>query len=82
MQNPKIYPCFPFLQLREAMVAMRKSARDVAKFMDAVNKKTTLQEAQKGVGAQNGSTTSCFPAGNHTGVDGSQSAVLIQGVLF
>ncbi|NXC90129.1 SETB1 methyltransferase, partial [Cercotrichas coryphoeus] len=34
--------------LREAMVAMRKSARDVAKFMDAVNKKTTLQEAQKG----------------------------------
>ncbi|XP_056366891.1 histone-lysine N-methyltransferase SETDB1 isoform X2 [Oenanthe melanoleuca] len=33
--------------LREAMVAMRKSARDVAKFMDAVNKKTTLQEAQK-----------------------------------
>ncbi|NWY64558.1 SETB1 methyltransferase, partial [Erithacus rubecula] len=39
---------FSFLQLREAMVAMRKSARDVAKFMDAVNKKTTLQEAQKG----------------------------------
>ncbi|NWR41833.1 SETB1 methyltransferase, partial [Regulus satrapa] len=34
--------------LREAMVAMRKSARDVAKFMDAVNKKTNLQEAQKG----------------------------------
>uniref|UniRef100_A0A8C3URE6 Histone-lysine N-methyltransferase SETDB1 n=1 Tax=Catharus ustulatus TaxID=91951 RepID=A0A8C3URE6_CATUS len=41
--------------LREAMVAMRKSARDVAKFMDAVNKKTTLQEAQKGVGASRGS---------------------------
>nr|XP_030147085.3 histone-lysine N-methyltransferase SETDB1 isoform X3 [Taeniopygia guttata] len=36
--------------LREAMAAMRKSARDVAKFMDAVNKKTNLQEAQKGVG--------------------------------
>ncbi|NXY12145.1 SETB1 methyltransferase, partial [Pteruthius melanotis] len=34
--------------LREAMVAMRKSARDVAKFMDAVNRKTILQEAQKG----------------------------------
>ncbi|XP_039943961.1 histone-lysine N-methyltransferase SETDB1 isoform X1 [Hirundo rustica] len=33
--------------LREAMAAMRKSARDVAKFMDAVNKKTNLQEAQK-----------------------------------
>ncbi|XP_048144406.1 histone-lysine N-methyltransferase SETDB1 isoform X3 [Corvus hawaiiensis] len=33
--------------LREAMVAMRKSARDVAKFMDAVSKKTSLQEAQK-----------------------------------
>uniref|UniRef100_A0A8C5X2A4 Histone-lysine N-methyltransferase SETDB1 n=1 Tax=Malurus cyaneus samueli TaxID=2593467 RepID=A0A8C5X2A4_9PASS len=41
--------------LREAMVAMRKSARDVAKFMDAVNKKTNLQEAQKGVGASRGS---------------------------
>ncbi|NXR66906.1 SETB1 methyltransferase, partial [Rhadina sibilatrix] len=36
--------------LREAMVAMRKSARDVAKFMDAVNKKTNLQEAQKAPG--------------------------------
>ncbi|XP_053857343.1 histone-lysine N-methyltransferase SETDB1 isoform X2 [Vidua macroura] len=36
--------------LREAMAAMRKSARDVAKFMDAVNKKTNLQEAQKGAG--------------------------------
>ncbi|NXG15894.1 SETB1 methyltransferase, partial [Grallaria varia] len=33
--------------LREAMAAMRKSARDVAKFMDAVNKKTSSQEAQK-----------------------------------
>ncbi|NWW27270.1 SETB1 methyltransferase, partial [Falcunculus frontatus] len=42
-----VFP-FSFLQLREAMVAMRKSARDVAKFMDAVNKKTILQEAQKG----------------------------------
>uniref|UniRef100_A0A8D2MMN4 DUF5604 domain-containing protein n=1 Tax=Zonotrichia albicollis TaxID=44394 RepID=A0A8D2MMN4_ZONAL len=41
--------------LREAMAAMRKSARDVAKFMDAVNKKTNLQEAQKGVGASRGS---------------------------
>ncbi|NXS78416.1 SETB1 methyltransferase, partial [Erpornis zantholeuca] len=36
--------------LREAMVAMRKSARDVAKFVDAVNRKTTLQEAQKAPG--------------------------------
>ncbi|NXE42884.1 SETB1 methyltransferase, partial [Ptilorrhoa leucosticta] len=44
-----VFP-FSFLQLREAMVAMRKSARDVAKFMDAVNKKTTLQEAQKAPG--------------------------------
>ncbi|NWU87734.1 SETB1 methyltransferase, partial [Onychorhynchus coronatus] len=34
--------------LQEAMAAMRKSARDVAKFMDAVNKKTSSQEAQKG----------------------------------
>ncbi|KFU91038.1 Histone-lysine N-methyltransferase SETDB1, partial [Chaetura pelagica] len=36
------------LQLREAMAAMRKSAQDVQKFMDAVNRKTTAQEAQKG----------------------------------
>ncbi|XP_027765648.1 histone-lysine N-methyltransferase SETDB1 isoform X1 [Empidonax traillii] len=35
-------------KLREAMAAMRRSARDVAKFMDAVNKKTSSQEAQKG----------------------------------
>ncbi|XP_051496934.1 histone-lysine N-methyltransferase SETDB1 isoform X1 [Apus apus] len=33
--------------LREAMAAMRKSAQDVQKFMDAVNRKTTAQEAQK-----------------------------------
>ncbi|XP_027558605.1 histone-lysine N-methyltransferase SETDB1 isoform X2 [Neopelma chrysocephalum] len=33
--------------LQEAMAAMRRSARDVAKFMDAVNKKTSSQEAQK-----------------------------------
>ncbi|NXM86835.1 SETB1 methyltransferase, partial [Oenanthe oenanthe] len=49
-RRSSVFSLFPFsfLQLREAMVAMRKSARDVAKFMDAVNKKTTLQEAQKG----------------------------------
>ncbi|KFZ61658.1 Histone-lysine N-methyltransferase SETDB1, partial [Antrostomus carolinensis] len=34
--------------LREAMAAMRKSAQDVQKFMDAVNKKTNAQDAQKG----------------------------------
>ncbi|XP_075593147.1 histone-lysine N-methyltransferase SETDB1 isoform X2 [Balearica regulorum gibbericeps] len=33
--------------LREAMAAMRKSAQDVQKFMDAVNKKTNAQDAQK-----------------------------------
>ncbi|KAJ7425681.1 histone-lysine N-methyltransferase SETDB1 isoform X4 [Willisornis vidua] len=33
--------------LREAMAAMRRSARDVAKFMDAVSRKTNSQEAQK-----------------------------------
>ncbi|KFW74752.1 Histone-lysine N-methyltransferase SETDB1, partial [Manacus vitellinus] len=33
--------------LQEAMAAMRRSARDVAKFMDAVSKKTSSQEAQK-----------------------------------
>lgn len=51
--SSSVFP-FSFLQLREAMVAMRKSARDVAKFMDAVSKKTSLQEAQKGVGASRG----------------------------
>lgn len=39
---------FPSLQLREAMAAMRKSAQDVQKFMDAVNKKTNAQDALKG----------------------------------
>ncbi|XP_010191997.1 PREDICTED: histone-lysine N-methyltransferase SETDB1-like [Mesitornis unicolor] len=34
-------------RLREAMAAMRKSAQDVQKFMDAVNKKTNAQYAQK-----------------------------------
>ncbi|XP_009949429.1 PREDICTED: histone-lysine N-methyltransferase SETDB1, partial [Leptosomus discolor] len=34
--------------LREAMAAMRKSAQDVQKFMDAVNKKTNAQDAQRG----------------------------------
>ncbi|KFQ11301.1 Histone-lysine N-methyltransferase SETDB1, partial [Leptosomus discolor] len=38
---------FPSLQLREAMAAMRKSAQDVQKFMDAVNKKTNAQDAQR-----------------------------------
>ncbi|XP_054038478.1 histone-lysine N-methyltransferase SETDB1 isoform X2 [Rissa tridactyla] len=33
--------------LREAMAAMRKSAQDVQRFMDAVNKKTNAQDAQK-----------------------------------
>ncbi|NXH10170.1 SETB1 methyltransferase, partial [Bucco capensis] len=37
--------------LREAMAAMRKSALDVQKFMDAVNKKTSAQEAQKATGS-------------------------------
>ncbi|KFO12661.1 Histone-lysine N-methyltransferase SETDB1, partial [Balearica regulorum gibbericeps] len=43
-----IFFLFPSLQLREAMAAMRKSAQDVQKFMDAVNKKTNAQDAQKG----------------------------------
>ncbi|XP_075763582.1 histone-lysine N-methyltransferase SETDB1 isoform X3 [Pelodiscus sinensis] len=33
--------------LREAMAAMRKSAQDVQKFMEAVNKKTNAQDPQK-----------------------------------
>ncbi|KFP23385.1 Histone-lysine N-methyltransferase SETDB1, partial [Colius striatus] len=37
----------PSLQLREAMAAMRKSAQDVQKFMDAVNKKSNAQDAPK-----------------------------------
>ncbi|XP_054854068.1 histone-lysine N-methyltransferase SETDB1 isoform X2 [Eublepharis macularius] len=34
--------------LREAMAAMRKSAQDVQKFMDAVNKKTGSQDSLRG----------------------------------
>ncbi|NXC22380.1 SETB1 methyltransferase, partial [Corythaeola cristata] len=39
---------FSSLQLREAMAAMRKSAQDVQKFMDAMSKQTSAQDAQKG----------------------------------
>ncbi|KAM6434504.1 histone-lysine N-methyltransferase SETDB1 isoform 1-T2 [Liasis olivaceus] len=35
--------------LREAMAAMRKSAQDVQKFMDAVNKKSGSLDAQRGL---------------------------------
>ncbi|XP_039219287.1 histone-lysine N-methyltransferase SETDB1 isoform X1 [Crotalus tigris] len=35
--------------LREAMAAMRKSAQDVQKFMDAVNKKTGSLDSQRGL---------------------------------
>uniref|UniRef100_A0A4X2LCG3 DUF5604 domain-containing protein n=1 Tax=Vombatus ursinus TaxID=29139 RepID=A0A4X2LCG3_VOMUR len=35
-------------KLREAMAALRKSAQDVQKFMDAVNKKTSSQDLNKG----------------------------------
>ncbi|XP_053134060.1 histone-lysine N-methyltransferase SETDB1 isoform X2 [Hemicordylus capensis] len=34
--------------LREAMAAMRKSAQDVQKFMDAVNRKSSSQDSQRG----------------------------------
>ncbi|NXQ33729.1 SETB1 methyltransferase, partial [Alaudala cheleensis] len=66
MSESRSFSMFTFsvLQLREAMVAMRKSARDVAKFMDAVNKKTTLQEAQKGP------TTVPAAPGNDLNTDG------------
>ncbi|KFQ83537.1 Histone-lysine N-methyltransferase SETDB1, partial [Phoenicopterus ruber ruber] len=46
-----VFFLFPSLQLREAMAAMRKSAQDVQKFMDAVNKKTNAQDAQKVAGS-------------------------------
>ncbi|XP_027300347.1 histone-lysine N-methyltransferase SETDB1 isoform X5 [Anas platyrhynchos] len=45
--NPKIVKDQTLL--REAMAAMRKSAQDVQKFMDAVNKKTNAQDALKDV---------------------------------
>ncbi|KFP19198.1 Histone-lysine N-methyltransferase SETDB1, partial [Egretta garzetta] len=48
-----VFFLFPSFQLREAMAAMRKSAQDVQKFMDAVNKKTNAQDAQKGQPAAN-----------------------------
>lgn len=35
-------------KLREAMAALRKSAQDVQKFMDAVNKKSSSQDLHKG----------------------------------
>ncbi|MEJ1277843.1 SET domain bifurcated 1 [Cricetulus griseus] len=35
-------------KLREAMAALRKSAQDVQKFMDAVNKKSSSQDLNKG----------------------------------
>ncbi|KFP74936.1 Histone-lysine N-methyltransferase SETDB1, partial [Acanthisitta chloris] len=38
---------FPLLQLQEAMAAMKKSSQDVQRFMDAVNKKNSSQDAQK-----------------------------------
>lgn len=41
-------PLSPSLQLREAMAALRKSAQDVQKFMDAVNKKSNSQDLHKG----------------------------------
>ncbi|XP_024908003.1 histone-lysine N-methyltransferase SETDB1 isoform X2 [Pteropus alecto] len=39
-------------KLREAMAALRKSAQDVQKFMDAVNKKSSSQELHKGALSQ------------------------------
>ncbi|XP_076431439.1 histone-lysine N-methyltransferase SETDB1-like [Peromyscus maniculatus bairdii] len=38
----------PVYVLREAMAALRKSAQDVQKFMDAVNKKSSSQDLHKG----------------------------------
>ncbi|NWR80481.1 SETB1 methyltransferase, partial [Centropus unirufus] len=35
-------------ELREAMAVMRKSAQDVQKFVDAVNKRTSARDAQRG----------------------------------
>ncbi|XP_036198350.1 histone-lysine N-methyltransferase SETDB1 isoform X2 [Myotis myotis] len=39
-------------KLREAMAALRKSAQDVQKFMDAVNKKSSSQDPHKGALSQ------------------------------
>ncbi|XP_037681980.1 histone-lysine N-methyltransferase SETDB1 isoform X1 [Choloepus didactylus] len=39
-------------KLREAMAALRKSAQDVQKFMDAVNKKSSSQDPHKGTLSQ------------------------------
>ncbi|KFP58156.1 Histone-lysine N-methyltransferase SETDB1, partial [Cariama cristata] len=52
-----VFFLFPSLQMREAMAAMRKSAQDVQKFMDAVNKKTNAQDAQKGQCVRGGAGT-------------------------
>lgn len=44
----RTFSLFPCLELQEAVAAIRKSAQDVQKFMDAVSKKTSAQDAQKG----------------------------------
>ncbi|KFQ45118.1 Histone-lysine N-methyltransferase SETDB1, partial [Nestor notabilis] len=43
-----LFSLFPSLELQEAVAAIRKSAQNVQKFVDAVNKKTSAQDAQKG----------------------------------
>ncbi|XP_065516364.1 histone-lysine N-methyltransferase SETDB1 isoform X1 [Lathamus discolor] len=50
--------------LQEAMAAIRKSAQDVQKFMDAVSKKTSAQDAQKDAQSLQESPGSGQPAGS------------------
>ncbi|XP_055552555.1 histone-lysine N-methyltransferase SETDB1 isoform X8 [Falco cherrug] len=49
--------------LREAMAAMRKSAQDVQRFMDAVNKKTNAQDAQKDAQTPQETSSAVQPVG-------------------
>ncbi|XP_009067686.1 PREDICTED: histone-lysine N-methyltransferase SETDB1, partial [Acanthisitta chloris] len=47
-KNSQYLPALRSECLQEAMAAMKKSSQDVQRFMDAVNKKNSSQDAQKG----------------------------------
>ncbi|KYO19718.1 histone-lysine N-methyltransferase SETDB1 isoform X2 [Alligator mississippiensis] len=65
--------------LREAMAAMRKSAQDVQKFMDAITKKKTTQETQRdGVSSQQSSVNASQQA--NSGGDLSKDGDLTVGM--
>ncbi|KAM6234202.1 histone-lysine N-methyltransferase SETDB1 isoform 2-T2 [Porphyrio hochstetteri] len=66
--------------LREAMAAMRKSAQDVQKFMDAVNKRTNAQDAQKDAQTPQAAAGAVQPGGPAAGSDLSNDGDLNVGM--